>query len=556
MDAPLHSVVLDGRSLDARALVAIARFNAPVQLGAAARAQLQATRQYIDHHWLTDDAPLMYAFNTGVGAFKNVRVGADQIAQFQTNLIRAASAGTGEPVPTEVVRAMMALRVNAFASDYSGVRPAIVDRLVAMLNHGITPRIAAQGSVGASGDLAPLAMMAGAMMGLSQSKVDFQGRAMAAADAFMAAGMAATMDVQAKDATALINGTAASLAYAVLTAHDARRLLSDATISLALSLEALRCETSCFDERVMLARPHPGQRAVAASMRRVLDGTQRCSEGARQVRLRSMAGLDDTLAGSPHVPPIPPRIQDAYSLRCAPQVHGPVCDALDYIDRILATEMNSATDNPLIFKDDPSYQVVSGGHFHGQYIAQAMDLLALVITDLSAICDRRSARLVDPACNFDLPAGLVAERAGVNTGLTGVQSMGTALVLENMGLCSPASATSLPAKGNTEDHISNSCVAARRSRTVVRNAQTVVAVEMLLATQALDLAERDLAAFHVGTGTQAAWDAVRVHLPASLGNDRWVFEDIEILRSLVEDGSILRAVEDAVGPLWPQTGLS
>jgi histidine ammonia-lyase len=552
MDSPRHHVVLDGSGLDGRALVSIARFNAPVQLSEMSRASLQATRQYIDHHWLTDDAPLMYAFNTGVGALKNLRIGADQVVEFQTNLIRASSAGTGEPVPVEVVRAMMVLRVNAFASDYSGVRPEIVDRLMAMLNQGITPQVAAQGSVGASGDLAPLAMMAGAMMGLPRSKVNYKGQVMAATDAFLAAGMTETMDVQAKDATALINGTTASLAYAALAAYDARSLLGDATISLVLSLEALRCELSCFDDRVMLARSHPGQRAVAASMRRVLRGTQRCTEEARQVRLRSTAGLDIALAGTLHSPALAPRIQDAYSLRCAPQVHGPVRDALDYIDKILTTEMNSATDNPLIFKEGEHYQVVSGGHFHGQYISQAMDLLALVITDLAAICDRRSARLVDPACSFDLPAGLIAERPGVNTGLSGVQSMGTALVLENMGLCSPASATSLPAKGNTEDHISNSCVAARRARAVVQNAQTVIAVEMLLATQALDLAERDLAAFPVGAGTKAAWDAVRAHLPASLGSDRWVFDDIEVLRSLVVGGEISRAVDVAVNSLWPE----
>lgn len=551
MGTPRDLVVLDGGDLDSHGLIAIARFNAPVQLAATSRSLLQATRHYIDSRLLTDSAPLMYGFNTGVGALKSVRIDADQVVEFQTNLIRAASAGTGEPMPVEVVRAMMALRVNAFASNYSGVRLEIVDRLLAMLNHGITPLVATKGSVGASGDLAPLAMMSGAMMGLPRSKVEYKGQVMPAADAFRAAGLPSTIDVQAKDATALINGTTASLAYAALAAYDARCLLGEATISLALSLEALRAELSCFDDRVMLARLHPGQRAVAASLRGVLHGTQRCTEPARQVRLRSAAGLDATLAGTPHAPPIAPRIQDAYSLRCAPQVHGPVFDALDYIDTILATEMNSATDNPLIFREGDGYAVVSGGHFHGQYIAQAMDLLALVVTDLAAICDRRSARLVDPACSFDLPGGLIAERAGVNTGLAGVQSMGTALVLENMGLCSPASVTSLPAKGNTEDHISNSCFAARRSRTVVQNAQTVVAVEMLLATQALDLAERDLAAFPVGAGSRAAWQAVRAHVPASLGSDRWVCEDIEALRELVVGGEISRAVEAASGPLWP-----
>jgi histidine ammonia-lyase len=465
-------------------------------------------------------------------------------------LIRSHSAGTGEPMPIEVVRAMMALRVNAFASNHSGVRVVILDRLIAMLNLGITPVVPSKGSVGASGDLAPLALMSGALMGFPESQVTFHGEIMPARRAFEMAGLEPTMDVQAKDATALINGATASLAYAVLAAHDARGLLTDATISASMSLEALRGELSCFEDRVMQARPHRGQRRVAYAIRQMVAGSQRCTEPARQVRLRSTPGLDPAKAGTPHVPPLAPRIQDVYSLRCVPQVYGPVLDALDYVDGILSTEMNSATDNPLIFPEDEGYAIVSGGHFHGQYIAQAMDLLALAVTDLSAICDRRSARLVDPACNFGLPGNLIAERPGINTGFAVAQSMGTGLVLENMGLCSPASATSLPAKGNTEDHISNSCLAARRTRTVVENTQAVVAVELLLAAQALALAESDLDTFPVGAGTAAAWSAVRAIAPAMLGDDRWIHDDIAQLKSLVANGGLAVSVQNACGQLW------
>lgn len=547
-------IILDGAHLCADDVVAIARFGAQVALAGSARAALGATREYIETNWLNDSAPLMYAFNTGVGALKSQRIAPDEIATFQASLVRSHSAGTGEPMPQEVVRAMMALRVNAFASNHSGVRVAIVDRLIAMLNAGITPVIASKGSVGASGDLAPLALMSGAMMGLPQSQVTYRGEAMPAARAFELAGLAPTIDVQAKDATALINGATASLAYAVLAASDARKLLTSATISMVLSLEALRGELSCFEARVMQARPHRGQRDVAAAIRQLVAGSLRCTEPARQIRLRGTPGLDPALAGTPHEPPLAPRIQDVYSLRCVPQVHGPVLDALDYIDGILATEMNSATDNPLIFPEDEGYAIVSGGHFHGQYIAQAMDLLALAVTDLSAICDRRSARLVDPACNFGLPGNLIAERPGINTGFSVVQSLGTGLVLENMGLCAPASATSLPAKGNTEDHISNSCFAARRTRSVVENAQAVVTVEMLLAAQALDLAEPDLGAYPVGQGTAAAWSAIRAVVPAMLGDDRWVHDDIALLQSRVADGSLAAAVQSACGPLWTAQG--
>jgi histidine ammonia-lyase len=542
-------VTLDGISLRAEDVIAIARGGAPVRLAEAARVKLVKTRDYIEQHWLVDDAPLMYAFNTDVGALKNQRIAPGEISTFQANLVRSHSAGTGEPMPEEVVRAMMALRVNAFASNHSGVRVAIVDRLILMLNAGITPVIASKGSVGASGDLAPLALMSGALMGLTESRVTFRGEVMPAARAFELSGEAPTIDVQAKDATALINGATASLAYAVLAAFDARELVMVATISTAMTVEALRGELSCFEDRVMQARPHVGQRRVASGIRSMVAGSRRCSELVRQLQLRDTPGLPSANIGAPHAPPLAPRIQDVYSLRCAPQVIGPVLDALDYIDGTLAIEMNSATDNPLIFPENGGYAIVSGGHFHGQYIAQAMDLLALTVTDLSAISDRRSARLVDPACSFGLPANLIAERPGINTGFAVAQSMGTGLVLENVGLCSPASATSLPAKGNTEDHISNSCFAARRTRTVVENAQAVVAIELLLAAQALDLAERDLGEYPVGVGTAAAWREVRTRVPAMFGDDRWIHDDIAQVISLVVDGSLPASVQSACGPL-------
>lgn len=534
------TVTLDGTTFTPSDVIEIARNRTRVELSAEARKSLRATRTYIEENWLNNSAPLMYAFNTGVGSLKNRRIGSDEISEFQTNLVRSHSASTGESMPSEVVRAMMAMRVNAFASNHSGVREAIVDRLIAMLNHDIVPIIAAKGSVGASGDLAPLAFMSAALMGMAESKVKFQGEVIQASIAFERVGLPPTMDVQAKDATALINGSTASLAYAVLAAHDARSLLTDATISLGMTLEALRGELSCFEDRVMLARPHRGQRRVATAIRAVVSGSGRCTEAARQTPLQ--VSQEAVIA---------PRIQDAYSLRCAPQVYGPALDALDYVDTILKTEMNSATDNPLIFSDQKGgYDIVSGGHFHGQYIAQAMDLLALVVTDVGAICDRRSARLIDPACNFGLPTNLIAERAGINTGFSVVQSMGTGLTLENVGLCSPASTISLPAKGNTEDHVSNSCFAARRTRTVIENTQAIVAAELLIAAQGLSLSELLLAEYPLGTGTSAAFQAIRQKVPATLGNDRWVYEDLEAVKAMVIDGTLRHAVESACSPLF------
>lgn len=541
----ISCIMLTGDDLTLDQIVDIARHGAAVSLGDASRAALVSTRQFINEHWLVDDAPLMYAFNTGVGALKNQRISAHDIARFQRNLIHSHSASTGEPMPQEVVRAMMAIRVNTFARNHSGIRVEVVDRLIAMLNKGITPVIAAKGSVGASGDLAPLAMMSGALLGLEQSKVTFQGQVIGAQSAFEQVGLAPTFDVQAKDATALINGATASLAYAVIAAFDARRLLSSATVSLVLSLEAIKGERACFDDRVMLARPHRGQRRVALAIRRLLDGTARCTDAAR-----AFPAPGSQAQGTPPSAAAQPRIQDVYSFRCAPQVYGPVLDALDYIEGILSTEMNSATDNPLIFAAGDGYDIVSCGHFHGQYVAQTMDLLALVVTDLSAICDRRSNVLIDPAYNFGLPRNLIAAEPGINSGFAVVQSMGTGLVLENMGLCSPASVTSLPAKGNQEDHISNSCFAARRTRTVIENAQAVVSAEILIAAQALSLTQHAFADFPVGKGASAALDQVRSHVPAMLGDDRWVHDDVEAVRCLVRDGELIGAVTAACGDLW------
>lgn len=535
-----RAIRLTGDDLSIDQIIDIARNGAQVSMCETVRTNLVSARKFIDENWLVDDAPLMYAFNTGVGALKNQRISATDIARFQRNLIHSHSASTGELMPDEVVRAMMAIRANTFARNHSGIRIEVVDRLIAMLNAGITPVIAAKGSVGASGDLAPLALMSGALLGLEQSKVSFRGAVMSARSAFEQIGLEPTFEVEAKDATALINGSTASLAYAAIAAFDARRLLSNATISLALSLEAMRAERTCFDDRVMAARPHPGQRRVASAIRRLLEGTSRCTNEARAMAIDGATTATATQ----------PRIQDVYSFRCAPQVYGPVLDALDYIDGILVTEMNSATDNPLIFASDDGYDIVSCGHFHGQYVAQAMDLLALVVTDLSAICDRRNNQLIDPACNYGLPRNMIATEPGINTGFAVVQSMGTGLVLENMGLCSPASVTSLPAKGNQEDHISNACFAARRTRTVVENAQAVVSAEILIAAQALDIADQTLSDFPLGRGAKAALETVRSQVPAMLGDDRWVYDDVEAVRRLVRDGKLIGAVTAACGDMW------
>ncbi len=276
-------------------------------------------------------------------------------------------------------------------------------------------------------------------------------------------------------------------------------------------------------------------------MRQITEGSERCSAAARQVPLPDEGRLPAQT--------IPARVQDAYSLRCAPQVHGPVRDALDYVDQILATEINSATDNPLVFESGGGYDVLSGGNFHGQYVAQAMDLLAMVMTDLGSISERRTNRLLDPTMSYGLPSNLVARMPGVNTGYSIAHCSMAALVTENKALCWPASVDSLPTKSNQEDHVSNSTWSARKARTVVGNVQQIVATELITAAQGISITEPLLRQFSLGRGSAAAHAAVRERIPAALEGDRWLHADLEAALDLVQSGSVLHAVEEAVGTL-------
>ena len=540
-------VVLDGQNLQATDLVAIARADSAgtwpeVSLADSARDAVQAARAYVESAWLKEGAPPIYGFNTGVGKLKDSAIPVDQIKQFQRMLVNSHSAGLGEPFPEEVVRATMALRVNAFAKGHSALRPVVIDRLLAMLNAGLHPVIPQIGSVGASGDLAPLAYLTGALTGHPQAEVFHRGHRIPARVGLQRAGIGpAAFELEAKDALALINGSTLSLATAALAAADVRDLLVDADIALSLSLEAMRGELAAFDEEIHRARPHPGQVKTAENVRRITAGSQRCSEPARQVALPDEGRLPAQT--------IPVRVQDAYSLRCAAQVHGPGRDALEYADRILSVEMNAATDNPLIFPTADGYRALSGGNFHGQYIAQAMDLLAMAVADLGSISERRSYRLLDPTMSYGLPSNLVANMPGLNTGYAIAHCSMAALVTENKTLCWPAGADSIPTKSNQEDHVSNSTWSSRKARTVVQNVQQIVGTELLLACQAVDLTRPVLGAFQLGHGSRSAFDAVRTRVPAALEGDRWLHDDLAAARSLITDRAVSAAVEAAVGNL-------
>ncbi|MEJ7808107.1 MAG: aromatic amino acid ammonia-lyase, partial [Telluria sp.] len=419
----MKTFTIDGFSLTMADVVQVARHGGKVALSARSRAALVESRDYIESTWMHDEAPMMYSFNTGVGMLKDTRVKVEDIVLFQTQLIKAHAAGMGEPFSEEVSRATMLLRANAFASNYSAPRVEVVDRLLAFVNAGIHPVMPQKGSVGASGDLAPLAYLAAAIAGFPEAEVLYQGRRMSAPEAIRLADVGEVdFALKAKDASALINGCTVSLAVAVLAAIDARMLLSDACLSLGLTLEAMRAEMAAFDDRIHQARPHTGQIKTAAIMRTLLEGSTRTTHAARSVQLPEELRRTDIAYTA--------RIQDVYSLRCAPQVYGPVFDALDYIDSIVSKEVNSATDNPLIFgKDGGGFEIISGGNFHGQYLAQAMDLLAMAVADLGSICERRVARLIDPTLSWGLPRNLMSGVRGVNTGYPVVQCSLSSLVM-------------------------------------------------------------------------------------------------------------------------------
>ncbi len=541
------SVIIDGQSLEPPDVLRVSRPGpdgtfALAELAPEARAAIADTRRFIEAEWMHDEAPLMYGFNTGVGLFKDTRVSVADIPRYQETLIMAHATGVGEPLPADVVRATMLLRANAFASNFSGPQVSVVDRLLDFLNAGLHPVIPSKGSVGASGDLAPLAYIAGALAAFPQAEIVYEGRRMPAPDAIAAAGLPVAFELGAKDASALINGSTVSLALAVLAAADARRILRNADVALALTVEAMRAEVNAFDPRIHAARPQAGQVRAAENVRKLLNGSRRATEAARQL-------VFPEEKRDPAVP-LAPRIQDVYSLRCAPHVHGPVMDALDYIDRIVGIEINSATDNPLIFpRPGTDYEIISGGNFHGQYLAQATDLLAIAMTDLGSISERRLARLIDPNMSFGLPRNLNAGKRGLNTGFPTVQCSMSALVMENRGLSTPGSVDSIPGKGNSEDHVSNSTWCARKARTVVANVEQIVAVEMLMASQALALIEDLAAAFPLAGGTSAALAAVRAVVAPALDGDRWWHTDMAAALRLVQDNAVVEAAEGVVGPL-------
>jgi histidine ammonia-lyase len=513
-------VILTGADLSIADVEAVARHGAKVALDVHARERMDEARAVIDR--LAGAGEVVYGVTTGFGDLATHAIPAGDIARLQENLLVSHAAGVGPAFPREVVRAMLVCRANTLALGHSGCRPLLVDRIAAFLDAGIHPVVPEQGSVGASGDLAPLAHLALPLIG--RGRVEYRGETIAAADALAAAGME-PVRLGPKEGLALLNGTQMMSAIGALLLAGADRLARTASVAAAMSVEALLGTDVAFAAAYQLARPHPGQVAVAAELRHLLRNS----------------GLQAAHHGSAH------KVQDPYSLRCVPQVHGAVRDALDHLRRVLDVELNSATDNPLVFPEGGvadegalatgGGRVISGGNFHGEPIALALDYAKLAIAELGAISERRTALLLDARLSGGLPPFLVRD-AGTNSGLMLLQYTAAGLASENKVLAHPASADSIPTSANQEDHVSMGSIAARHARAVLANVERIVAIELLCAAQALDLRLEGSNGARPGDGVAQAHTRIRAQI-AHLDADREPGPDLARATALVEDGALV-----------------
>ena len=506
------TVVLDGTPLDEDAVVAVARHGAKVSVDAAAETMGPA-RAIVESH-LEDERPV-YGLTTGFGALADVRIAPEDLVQLQANLVRSHAAGAGEPLPAEVVRAMMLLRARTLAAGRSGVRPVLVERIADFLNANVTPAVPSRGSVGASGDLAQLAHAALCLLGEGRVLAE-DGETEPAGPALRRAGIE-PIELQAKEGLALVNGTDGMVALGTLALHDARALLTAADVAAAMAIEGALGTDRPFAEDVIRLRPHPGQVSSAANLRVLLNGSA------------IMASHRD----SAHA------VQDPYSMRCAPQVHGAARDALGFAAEVFDLERASTVDNPVVLPDG---RVESTGNFHGEPLAYAMDLLAVALTGLAAISERRAYWLLGPGQERGLPPFLATD-AGLGSGYMLAQYTQAALVSECRMLAQPAGIDSIPTSGSQEDHVSMGWLSGLKLRRLLEHVATVVAIEGLVAAQALDLREPSPA-----DGTGAAHRAIRDRV-SFLDRDRDVSVDIAAAEDLVRSGALVEAAAGAAGPL-------
>ncbi len=500
-------IIIEGGKLSLDDFIAVCRDNAKVIISEDAKKRIKASRSTVDA--FVENSQAVYGVTTGFGKFSEVIITKEQSMLMQKNLIVSHAVGSGDFFDDEIVRGIMLLRINNLCIGFSGVKYETVKTLADMLNEGVHPQIPEKGSLGASGDLAPLAHMVLPMLGLGTAI--YKGKVMKGADAMQAAGIK-TIELMAKEGLALINGTQVMTSVGAHTIYDAVKLIDIADLSASLTFEALHGITSVLDERLHLLRPHRGQMYTAKNIYALLEGSE-CTMIQGQGK-----------------------IQDAYSLRCTPQVHGATRDAIEYVKEKIEIEMNSVTDNPIIFAD--TMEGISGGNFHGQPVALAFDFLGIAIAELADISERRLERMVNPALN-GLPAFLV-NNGGLNSGFMIVQYSAAALVSENKVLSHPASVDSIPSSGNQEDHVSMGTIGARKAMEILKNTRRVLAMEMLCACQAIDLGTKK----RLGAATQKAYNIIREKVD-TLTADREMYDDINNLENLIinqDFGSIFSSI--------------
>jgi histidine ammonia-lyase len=503
-------VVLDGNSLSIEQIVAVARDWAPVGVSDSAREKVQRSRDFLEK--CVKEGVAIYGVTTGIGELARVRISPEQSAELSRRIIYSHSAGTGDFFPEDAVRAAMVCRANVLAKGYSGVRVCLLETVLDMINKGVIPAINEKGSLGVSGDLSPLSQFAEVALG--EGRAFYKGELMSGADAMRAAGVPPT-DVTFKEGLGLINGSQMMTGGAALLCYDAERVLKNALIASAMTLDTLRAVERAFDPHIHRQRPFPGQNCVADNLVRLFAGSEIMADKTGKV-------------------------QDGYSMRCTPQALGPSFDTLEHVRKTVNIEVNAAADNPLFYPDEGQY--FAAGNFHGQPVGMAVDFLCIGMSEVANLSERHINRMLNPALS-GLPDFLI-EGNGLNSGLMVAQYTAAALVSENKVLSHPASVDSISVSADQEDHVSMGPIAVRKCGEIVRNVQTVLAIEMMAAAQAMDFYKGK----KPGRGTRVAYELIREKVPFMV-DDRVMYPDIEAIRQLIASNTILDAVESEIGPL-------
>jgi len=499
-------IVLDGNSLDLNTFIQVARFKEEISISEESKKLVLKASQFVEE--VVNSGKIVYGINTGFGKLSDVPIKKENVGKLQKNLLMSHACGVGEPFSNEIVRGMMVLRINALIKGYSGVRLETLEILLEMLNKNVTPIVFEKGSLGASGDLAPLAHMSLPIIGLGE--VYYQNKRMDSKDAFIKAEITPLNKLEAKEGLSLINGTQAMTSVGAIVLYDAFQLAKISNIALSLTMESLNGIIDAFDERVHLVRGHSGQIAAAKEIKEYLKGSKNI-----------------TLQGEL-------RTQDAYSIRCAPQVHGAVLDTLEFVKEKVEIEMNAVTDNPVLFIDDKI--AISAGNFHGEPLAMPFDYLGIAISEMANISERRLERMVNPALSNGLPAFLI-KGSGMNSGFMIVQYSSASLVSENKVLSHPASVDSIPSSANQEDHVSMGTIAARKAGSILTNATQVIAMEIFTACQAIDLRGNQ----GLGKKTKRAYNKIREYIPF-IESDEIMYHHIHTANDLIENGELFEYI--------------